>query len=148
MEQRCDGGKTSFVMETIIIGGVILFLLWWWKRSQNVKVTFDKAVNTEGSSEMFQNAPVCHNPEATQTTNTKKHDETSKVDKYSLADNEKLSTANFNFNWKAVWVGDEKMVDVFSNRHRSELCLDLDTGHVTRKYEVIRHRNTHVIAAL
>ena len=130
MEKNCEGNGTFF-MQTLVTTGGVLILLWWWTRKNPEKQeTRDKAVNTD--------LQVC-DLKYREVLESKTENGVLKFDK--LKD-------DLNCNWKAVWVGDNKKENIFSNRHRTELTLNLDTGEVIRKHEILRHRATHVIATL
>ena len=136
MEKNCEGNETVYY--TVILASGVIIFLWWWGRKSELKRTLDKAVNTDPQpcktgAEDIQNVEISENVYFNK----------------SKDDSEKLwSNTNLNGNWKAVWVGDEEL-SAFSNRHRTELSLNLSTGEVIRKYEILRQRNTtHVIATL
>ena len=136
MQENCDDGRgVAAMVEALLTGGGIIFLLWWWSRRRvdNSIVKIDKAVNTDLEGEIkFYKDRISQSD----IRNKEKKDN---------EDNGSVWEAS-SCNWKAIWVGEDG--DMVMKRHRSELTLDLGTGKVSRKHQVMRQKNTHVIAAL
>ena len=131
MPETCTRSPFLNTAETLLVGGAALVLLWWWAtrhldHSRRAVKLQDAAVNTEALT-------------STDDVNAKEG--------FYEADRD-LPESDVKTTWKGVWVGNETLGNTFTSHYRSELSVDLSTGHQTRKYEMMRHRNTHVIAAM
>jgi len=107
-----------------MIGAAIILLLLWWggkKRGQS------GAHPAPGTSAGQKRTPI-ENGLATSPEKAEKGVQTETSDTVL---------------WRAVYVGDNG--DVTTDRHRSELRIDLVTGHVTRSENIVRCTSNYLL---
>lgn len=132
MADTCPGRSPLLIaIETILVGGALVILWLWWNKQQ--MLSEDKGTNTDEIT--VPDVELRESSDKNVQTVTAFPDETTEGDFGQTM-------------WKGVWVSDDLKDETFTNRYRSELNVDLNTGHETRKYEVTRWQSRHIIAAM